>query len=84
MIEIDCRKCINADLEADCCKLYGNNPDTAVRECAADEFVNNWEVSRTSTTKIDKDAMKADGILAKYTTTEDSYRISPKALKEGA
>lgn len=44
----------------------------------------NWEVSRTSTTKIDRDAMKADGILAKYTTTEDSYRISPKALKEGA
>lgn len=44
----------------------------------------NWEVSRTSTTKIDKDAMEADGILAKYTTTEDSYRISPKALKEGA
>lgn len=44
----------------------------------------NWEVSRTSTTNIDKDAMKADGILAKYTTTEDSYRISPKALKEGA
>ena len=42
----------------------------------------NWEVSRTSTTKIDKDAMKADGILAKYTTTEDSYRISPKILKE--
>lgn len=44
----------------------------------------NWEVSRTSTTKIDKDAMKADGILAKYTITENSYRISPKALKEGA
>lgn len=44
----------------------------------------NWEVSRTSTSKIDKDAMKADGILAKYTTTEDSYRIFPKALKEGA
>lgn len=44
----------------------------------------NWEVSRTSTTKINKDAMKADGILAKYTTTEDSYRISLKALKEGA
>ena len=43
----------------------------------------NWEVSRTSTTKIDKDAMKADGILAKYTTTEDSYRISPKIIKEG-
>lgn len=44
----------------------------------------NWEVSRTSTMKINKDAMKADGILAKYTTTEDSYRISLKALKEGA
>lgn len=44
----------------------------------------NWEVSRTSTSKIDKDAMKADGILAKYTTTENSYRISLKALKEGA
>lgn len=43
MIEIDCRKCVNADLEADCCKLYGNNPDTAVRECAADEFVNSQE-----------------------------------------
>lgn len=42
----------------------------------------NWEVSRTSTTKIDKDAMKADGILTKYTTTEDSYRISPKIIKE--
>ena len=42
----------------------------------------NWEVSRTSSTKIDKDAMKADGILAKYTTTEDSYRISPKIIKE--
>lgn len=42
----------------------------------------NWEVSRTSTTKIDKDAMKADGILTKYTTIEDSYRISPKIIKE--
>lgn len=42
----------------------------------------NWEVSRTSTTKIDKDAMKADGILTKYMTTEDSYRISPKIIKE--
>lgn len=41
-----------------------------------------WEVSHTSTTKIDKDAMEADGILAKYTTTDDSYRISPKIIKE--
>lgn len=42
----------------------------------------NWEVSRTSTTKIDKDAMKADGVLEKYTTMEDTYRITPKMIKE--
>ena len=42
----------------------------------------NWEVSRTSTLKVDKEAMKADGVLAKYTTTEESYRISPKEIKE--
>lgn len=41
-----------------------------------------WEVSRSSTSKIDKDAMKADGVLAKYSVTEDSYRITPKAIKE--
>jgi len=41
-----------------------------------------WEVSRSSTTKINKDAMKADGVLEKYTTTEDSYRITPKIIKE--
>lgn len=41
-----------------------------------------WEVSRTSTSKINKDAMKADGVLEKYTTIEDSYRITPKAIKE--
>ena len=42
-----------------------------------------WEVSRSSTTKIDKDAMKADGVLAKYSVTEDSYRLTPKIIKEG-
>lgn len=41
-----------------------------------------WEVSRSSTTKIDKDAMKADGVLEKYTTTEETYRLSPKIIKE--
>lgn len=41
-----------------------------------------WEVSRATVSKIDKEAMKADGILAKYTTTEDSYRISLKIIKE--
>lgn len=42
----------------------------------------NWEVSVSKSTKIDKDAMKADGVLDKYTTIEESYRISPKAIKE--
>ena len=40
-----------------------------------------WEVSRSSTSKIDKEAMKADGVLEKYTTTEDTYRLSPKSMK---
>lgn len=43
-----------------------------------------WEVSRSSTTKVDKAALKADGLLEKYSTTEDSYRLSPKEIKEGA
>lgn len=42
-----------------------------------------WEVSRTSTSKINKEAMKADGVLEKYTTSEDSYRITQKENKEG-
>lgn len=42
-----------------------------------------WEVSKTSAQKIDKEAMKADGILDKYVTTEDSYRITPKLKKDG-
>lgn len=41
-----------------------------------------WEVSRSTTTKIDKDAMKADGVLDKYSSTEESYRLTPKAIKE--
>lgn len=41
-----------------------------------------WEVSRSSTTKIDKNALKADGLLEKYSTTEDSYRLLPKEIKE--
>lgn len=41
-----------------------------------------WEVSRTSTTKINKDAMKADGVLEKYSIVEEGYRISPRTIKE--
>lgn len=42
-----------------------------------------WEVSKSSTTEIDKDAMKTDGVYDKYCTAKDSYRISPKIIKEG-
>lgn len=45
MIEIDCRKCVNADKEADCCRVYGNNPNDAVKKCANDGFENYKEVS---------------------------------------
>lgn len=41
-----------------------------------------WEISKSSTSKIDKDAMKADGVLEKYSTVEESYRITPKVIKE--
>lgn len=41
-----------------------------------------WEVSRSSTTKIDKAALKADGLLEKYSTTEDTYQLLPKEIKE--
>ena len=42
----------------------------------------NWEVSKSSTTKIDKKAMEKDGVLDKYSKVEESYRISPKLIKE--
>lgn len=42
-----------------------------------------WEVTRSQTTQIDKDAMKKDGIYEKYTTTTDSYKLQPKKKKEG-
>jgi len=35
-----------------------------------------WIVSRADTTEIDKDALKADGLLDKYTKTKISYRIT--------
>lgn len=41
-----------------------------------------WEVSKSSKTTIDKEAMKADGVLEKYSSTEDSYRIVPKEIKK--
>jgi hypothetical protein len=41
-----------------------------------------WEVSKSTTTKINKDALKKDGLLEKYSTTEETYRLLPKAIKE--
>ena len=42
-----------------------------------------WEVSRATVSKIDKEAMKADGVLDKYTSTEYGYKLMPKVIKEG-
>lgn len=37
-IEIDCRKCKNCTGYS--CKVYGNNADVAVKNCASDGFKN--------------------------------------------
>jgi predicted phage-related endonuclease len=37
-----------------------------------------WTVAKSSTTSIDKDALKTDGLLDKYSKTTDSYRITIK------
>jgi predicted phage-related endonuclease len=41
-----------------------------------------WNVSRSETSEIDKDGLKADGLLAKYTRAKVSYRITTKAIEE--
>lgn len=43
-----------------------------------------WSVSRSETSEIDKDGLKADGLLAKYTRAKVSYRITTKAIEEEA
>lgn len=43
-----------------------------------------WNVSRSETSEIDKDGLKADGLLAKYTREKVSYRITTKAIEEEA
>lgn len=43
-----------------------------------------WNVSRSETSEIDKDGLKADGLLDKYTRAKVSYRITTKAIEEGA
>lgn len=42
-----------------------------------------WEVSRSSSESLDKDALKRDGLYDKYKITEDSYKLLPKKKKEG-
>lgn len=42
-----------------------------------------WNVSRTESTEIDKDGLKADGLLSKYTRAKVNYRITTKAIEEG-
>lgn len=37
-----------------------------------------WTVSRSSTTSIDKDALKADGLLDKYSKKSETYRLTVK------
>lgn len=43
-----------------------------------------WNVSRSETSEIDKDSLKADGLLDKYTRAKVSYRITTKTIEEGA
>lgn len=40
-----------------------------------------WEVSRSTSPTINKEALKADGVLEKYTTTKEAYRITVKENK---
>lgn len=40
----------------------------------------NFEISKSSTLKINKEALSTDGLLDKYSSTEDSYRITIKEI----
>lgn len=37
-----------------------------------------WTISRSSTTTVDKDALKADGLLDKYSKKSETYRMTVK------
>ena len=41
-----------------------------------------WVLSKTISTDIDKDALKADGLLTKYTKSKTSYRLTTSEIKE--
>ena len=39
-----------------------------------------WSVSKTTSSKIDKDAMQADGVLQKYLKLEETFRMTTKNI----
>jgi predicted phage-related endonuclease len=41
-----------------------------------------WVLSKSSTTELDKDALKADGLLEKYTKSKTNYRLTTSEIKE--
>jgi hypothetical protein len=41
-----------------------------------------WVLTKGETTEIDKEALKADGLLEKYSATKTSYKLEPKLIKE--
>lgn len=41
-----------------------------------------WSVSRTESSEIDKDGLKEDGLLDKYTRAKTNYRITTTPIKE--
>ena len=41
-----------------------------------------WVLSKSDSTDIDKDALKADGLLEKYTKLKTSYRLTTSEIKE--
>ena len=41
-----------------------------------------WTVSKTMTASIDKDAMKKDGVLDKYSKKTESYRLTTKEVQD--
>ncbi len=41
-----------------------------------------WTVSKVSSTGIDKKALESDGLLEKYSTVSDTYKIQPKLKEE--
>lgn len=41
-----------------------------------------WNVSRTESSEINKEGLKEDGLLERYTRTKTSYRITTKRIEE--